>query len=126
MEERHKSKPWQWPGAWMRDEKFWKDVASRTASGLLVVIIGLLYAGAAGYITQPDVRGFLIGFAVVALGWTVVFLVIGRWIAPYLSKSISGKDKQGIAYGIGAAVFLVAFCVFMVFVAIVIGTIAGH
>ncbi|MFJ4029527.1 hypothetical protein ACIPWF_19280 [Paenarthrobacter sp. NPDC089989] len=58
-----KSKPWQWPAEWMRDEKFWRDVASRTLSGLLVVLLGYAAAVWLGYIKTPD--GFNVMQAIV-------------------------------------------------------------
>lgn len=46
-------RPWQWPGAWARDENFWKDVATRTVSGLVVVLVVYVYGLAAGYFASP-------------------------------------------------------------------------
>lgn len=52
-------KPWQWPGEWVKDEKFWRDVASRAAAGLIVVFIGYLVAVASGLLGLPDLRKVL-------------------------------------------------------------------
>ena len=45
---------WQWPREWMRDEKFWRDVASRTASGLIVLFVGYWTALLIGFVKTPD------------------------------------------------------------------------
>lgn len=50
-----KLKPSEWPREWWHDEKFWKDVASRTVAGAIVVFLGYLAALAGGYIAQPQI-----------------------------------------------------------------------
>jgi hypothetical protein len=50
-----KVQPWHWPGQWVREESFWRDVATRTASGLLVVILVYAYGLAVGYFRTPQV-----------------------------------------------------------------------
>jgi cation transport ATPase len=48
-----RSKPWQWPGEWVKDEKFWREVTARATSGLLVVFVGYIAAMVLGYISTP-------------------------------------------------------------------------
>lgn len=124
-EKEKQSKPWQWPGEWMRDEKFWRDVASRTASGVLVVVIGLAYAAAAGYITSPDLRRFLFG-----LGMSLVILVPGYiWFAkqgvPEISKAFAPHPKRGrrIALALFLVALLVGFFTFWVLTSILVALI---
>ena len=63
VEEAKSSKPWEWPGEWMRDEKFWRDVGSRTIAGYLVVVMGYFSLVALGYLQQPDLLRSIIMFA---------------------------------------------------------------
>ena len=53
--ENNRMRPWRWPAEWVRDEKFWRDVATRTASGILVVAISYHFAVFMGYIQNPGV-----------------------------------------------------------------------
>ncbi|WP_104092124.1 hypothetical protein [Arthrobacter sp. GMC3] len=48
-----KSKPWQWPSEWVRDEKFWREVTARAVSGVVVLVLAAITAYAAGLIKQP-------------------------------------------------------------------------
>lgn len=48
------SKPWQWPGEWFSDQSFWRDVGSRTISGLIVLFLGYWAALLLGFIKSPD------------------------------------------------------------------------
>lgn len=53
--EKEKTKPWHWPGEWVRDQSFYRDIATRTAAGVLVGIIGYSFAVFMGYIQNPGV-----------------------------------------------------------------------
>lgn len=49
------SSPWyRWPAEWSRDEKFWRDVGSRTLAGIIVVFVAWLGAIAFGYLQKPE------------------------------------------------------------------------
>jgi len=52
--EKVKVKPWQWPAEWVKDEKFWRDVATRTAAGLIVGLIGYVFLVLQGVIQSPS------------------------------------------------------------------------
>lgn len=85
-----KSKPWQWPGEWMRDEKFWRDVASRTLAGALVVFIGYLVAVANGLLQVPSVAqvAVAVGFLAGAVGLFSLFVMkYQKWIAPLVNRT---------------------------------------
>lgn len=53
-EQQAKSRPRHWPGEWMKDEKFWKDVASRAISAAItagaIYVFGLVF----GYFQSPQ------------------------------------------------------------------------
>ncbi|MDQ0869008.1 multisubunit Na+/H+ antiporter MnhB subunit [Arthrobacter sp. V1I9] len=82
------SKPWQWPGEWMRDEKFWRDVGSRTIAGFIVVILGYFSAIGLGYVQQPNYRRL----TVVAIA--VVFALI---MIAYGIRTTLNQDKKFIS-----------------------------
>jgi 4-amino-4-deoxy-L-arabinose transferase-like glycosyltransferase len=47
--------PWRWPEQWLRDEKFWRDVGSRTLSAIFAAGLIYVFALAAGYVRRPNV-----------------------------------------------------------------------
>jgi hypothetical protein len=70
-----KAKPWRWPGQWVRDDTFWRDVASRTLSALFASLFIYVFAVAAGYVSRPDVwRLILVLPLMVAIFVAVVLL----------------------------------------------------
>ncbi|WP_160665114.1 hypothetical protein [Pseudarthrobacter sp. ATCC 49987] len=90
VEVEEKSKPWQWPGEWMRDEKFWRDVASRTLAGALVVAMGYLVAVANGLLQVPPVAQVVVGICFIAgaVGLFSLFVVkYQKWIAPLVNRA---------------------------------------
>lgn len=80
------TKPHQWPREWARSETFWKDVASRTIAGTIVV--ALTYAGAVlfGYLQQPEFVGNLgtafAGITGVVFAGLIVVAVFGYFRRP--------------------------------------------
>lgn len=69
-DEKPQLRPWQWPGEWVKDEKFWREVTARALSGLIVIGLGALGAVAAGII--PHVDFFRLGLTL-----ATVFAYIG-------------------------------------------------
>ena len=49
------SRPWQWPREWFHDEKFWRDVGSRTLAAVIAAGIVYVFALAAGYVARPNI-----------------------------------------------------------------------
>lgn len=45
---------WRWPGRWIKDETFWRDIASRTFSGVIVAFCVYWGAVIMGYIKTPE------------------------------------------------------------------------
>jgi len=90
-----------WPLAWWKDHTFWRDVAARTASGLLVVILGYVGAIGLGYIGTPDGRrvaftvAMFIVWVLTILGWIVIFP--SRQVVAKLPERLSTKVRQGIS-----------------------------
>ena len=42
-------RPWLWPGGWFRDEAFWRQVTTATASTLMTAGVAFLAARFGGY-----------------------------------------------------------------------------
>lgn len=85
-----------WLGEWVRAESFWKDVASRTFSGVIVVIITGLFAGMIGWAVSDSVRP-IFAAAAVGLGLTLaaiaIIVVVSRL---WLWSRRTGKDYSTI------------------------------
>lgn len=114
--EKPQSKPWKWPGEWFRDEKFWRDVASRTTSGILVVIIGLAYAGFTGYIKSPDWRRFHFGLGVSLVLLIPSIIVWAKYGVPYFSDALKTKNVRRVAtalVGVAVGIALVTVWIYM-------------
>ena len=62
------SRPWQWPREWFRDEKFWRDVGSRTLAAVIAAGIIYLFAVAGGYVARPKTLPFLALLADITVG----------------------------------------------------------
>lgn len=65
---------WRRPATWVREESFWRDVATRTLAALISALIIYLFAVAAGYIGRPSVWP-----VIVAGGLPVLGLLVGSW-----------------------------------------------
>lgn len=70
------SKPWRWPGEWLRQESFWRDVGSRTLAGVFAGL--LLYIGAVllGYVQRPGVWRVLLVVSTLTLA-AIGAIVVG-------------------------------------------------
>lgn len=61
--------PWGWVGAWLREEKFWRDIGARVLAGVLTA--GIVYVGALllGYLHTPEIgAGLLLTLGILACG----------------------------------------------------------
>lgn len=67
--------PSRWLGIWVRDQAFWRDVASRTLAGLIVVGFTVLAGSAVGLIRLPQVATALAGLLCAG-----VFSAVQAWI----------------------------------------------
>ena len=59
--------PSRWLSVWVRDQSFWRDVASRTLAGFIVVGLTVLAGGAVGLIRLPEVALLLSGLLLAAV-----------------------------------------------------------
>lgn len=87
----------QWPSLWMRDEKFWREVASRTLAGVFSVFI----LGALGALVvfgiRPDTRaeigaGLLFAGTALFIQWIVYLIALHL-----LFKRLMPNRKSGWA-----------------------------
>lgn len=107
----NKTKPWQWPGEWFRDEKFWRDVGSRTLSGLIVLFFGYWTALLLGFIKSPD--NFKNAFQVTGIALMVIATII--WNEKKPTKPLRQKIQERfptLTGKLGAIVaYLIAFVI---------------
>lgn len=111
-------RPWQWPGEWFRDQSFWRDVGSRTLSGLIVLFFGYWAALLLGFIKSPDnfKNAFQVtAFVMIAVGtivWNEKFPMKGMqsWLASRftaLAEFVRPAAVYLLAFAIHSAILLV-------------------
>ncbi|QJU55161.1 hypothetical protein SCB71_19155 [Herbiconiux sp. KACC 21604] len=106
---------WQLPGAWLSEQKLWRDVLTRVLAG--VITAAIVYAGAVllGYLHTPELEAG----ALLALGIAGGVLLVG--IAVLLVASLPARRRAGRAVlgrTIAAGLLVVAS------IALVLGVIA--
>lgn len=87
--------PLRWPGAWLRSEAWWRDVSSRAAAGLVVVLVTYLAAAAGGLVQRPEISGVVIfaaglgvlGFATYGLG-RLLAVLLNRFVRSFRVKMV--------------------------------------
>lgn len=118
-------RPWQWPGEWFRDEKFWRDVGSRTVSGLIVLFFGYWAALLLGFIKSPD--NFKNAFQVTGVVLLVIATVIWNEKKPTtpLRRRIQARfpGLRGRAGNMVAYVMAFAIQTAILFVIVMLGLI---
>lgn len=82
------SRPLDWPGEWGRDEKFWREVATRTVAGMLTIVLlgvpSLIYLMIAGQLEASVGIPIIIGIVMVILFvfiWSFV-----RWVVRFFER----------------------------------------
>ncbi|OBB38026.1 hypothetical protein [Mycolicibacterium fortuitum] len=78
--------PSRWLAKWVREEKFWQDITTRTLSALIVVLLGYVYAILAGYVGAPNVPRLVAAALLVtltaALSIAYTVYAVRRWKNP--------------------------------------------
>ncbi|WP_263120841.1 hypothetical protein [Cellulomonas sp. RIT-PI-Y] len=88
--------------SWLRDSGFWRDVASRTLSGLIIATIGYIAAVTLGYLSSPsaaEVRRTL-GF----LG-LLAAMFIAAWFFERWRRKLPRWPRLGVAVAALWAIF---------------------
>lgn len=107
LEKTRNSKPWQWPGEWMKDEKFWKDVTARAASGIIVLFVGYWGAVILGYIQQPNaLKSAFESTFLVALALTSV-VVVNKHMNSNLGQRLALRMNKWLARVASFAILMV-------------------
>jgi hypothetical protein len=75
-------RPWHWPGGWLRDEAFWRQITTTTVSTLMTAGVAFLAARLAGVFAQVPwstvCKTLLAGTVLVLiLGLVVLFIESG-------------------------------------------------
>ncbi|GFM20570.1 MULTISPECIES: hypothetical protein [Mycobacteriaceae] len=80
---------------WIREEGFWREVASGTVSSLIVVLSGYLYAVLAGYIGNVSFWR-----AVGAALFMVAFFIVTSLYVRQVRRVTKATDYTGIGIGV--------------------------
>jgi hypothetical protein len=85
---------------WMRDEKFWREVTARAASGAIVLLVGFLAAVWLGYIKTPE--GFNATQAIVQGIFVIVasLILFRNYRLVHVAKEMSRVTSRWRAWGI--------------------------
>lgn len=105
-----KQSPWyRWAGEWRRDEKFWREIATRTIATLLALFITSVVAYVSllvtGFLAQPNAWvSIIIGIVVVVMSlfwfglvWALVYSFIDKESASMRPAFIVGVIVVGAA-----------------------------
>ncbi len=116
VETEKKSKPWQWPGEWVKDEKFWREVTARATSALIVVLIGYIAAMVLGYVSTPTGRQTLSLVVLVFMLTFDVFCTVwfyrNGWLPSRRRPGIYNFTWGLLLLGVWLAAFLLAVTTF--------------
>lgn len=83
-------RPWTWPSAWMREEKFWRDIGTRVLAG--VITAAIIYCGALllGYLHSPEIgAGLLLGLGIA--GGVILIAAAGGVLASIPARRRAGR-----------------------------------
>jgi len=88
------SRPWYWPAAWMREEKFWRDIGTRVLAG--VITAAIIYCGALllGYLHSPEIGAGLLLALGIAGGGILIAIAAG------LLAGIPGRVRAGRPFAV--------------------------
>lgn len=120
ISESKKAKPWQWPSDWIRDEKFWRDVTARAASGIIVLFVGYWGAVILGYIQQPNAfKSAFESTFLVALMLTIA-IVVNRYMSANVGARLALRMNRWLAHVLSFAIMTVIniFAATLVYVAL--------
>lgn len=107
--ESKQSPPYKWPGEWTRDEKFWREVATRTIANILALAIpgfvAFVLLSVTGYLRTPNAWAtVIVGLMVTVLGlfwlalvWATVYSFANKDSAPMRGAFIVGALVVGAA-----------------------------
>lgn len=120
------SRPWQWPGEWFRDQSFWRDVGSRTLSGLIVLFFGYWAALLLGFIKSPD--NFKNAFQVTAFVLVAIGTIVWNEKLPTKPVRVRLQERFPVLNGSvgGVVTYLIAFAIqtAILFVIVLVGLVA--
>lgn len=91
----HRADFLDWPAQWGRDERFWREVATRTLAGLLTLILlggpSIIYLMIAGQLSTEVVVPILIGIGL------VLFLIVAWWIVRKIARRVEkGRLREAV------------------------------
>lgn len=95
--------PRTWMEEWVRSESFWKDVASRSFAGIVVLIVSGLFAGMIGWAVSDSVRPI---FAAAAVGFALLLAALA--IIAFVFRTWLWASRRGKTYSIGLLLLAIA------------------
>ncbi|WP_427007172.1 hypothetical protein [Pseudarthrobacter sp. H2] len=113
-ETKERVRPWQWPGEWVRDEKFWRDVTARAASGVIVVFVGYWAAVWLGYIRQPNALKSAFATTYLLVTLLTIFIIVDRYASLKASRKLAERMNKWLAHLLSLLI-MSAFIVLVVF-----------
>ncbi len=85
----NQSSPLRWPGEWLRDQSFWRDVATRTLAGLIVALVIFAVGVTAGLVPAGVLWALLVMAAAMAL-----LIALSVWSGVRLTKRLVGASRR--------------------------------
>jgi FtsH-binding integral membrane protein len=111
-------KAWQWPGQWVKQESFWRDVGSRTLSALLAAFFLYMIASSAGIVASPPFLRVLIAVGLTAISTLITYGIMRLYVRRQRRKPVKpgswGRFFAELltALTIGMSVYFVTFSMF--------------
>lgn len=94
-----------WPLNWLRDERFWRDMAVQVTGTGAVALIVFLWATAAGYLSPTGSDAgfrttmFVLGIVIAVLALVMLLLTIGS--AREMQRREGGRAGLRYTFGLG-------------------------
>ena len=77
----------------MKDQSFWREVAARALSGLIVVFVGYVILAANGLLGLPNPVKLLSAFLIIGVGALVMWPLVklSQWVIRTISRKVQTK-----------------------------------
>jgi hypothetical protein len=79
----------RWLSKWLREEKFWQDITTRTLAALIVIFLGYVYAVLAGYVGAPNMWRVWVAGVVTVVVAALAFVYL-RWAVHSWRQKVNG------------------------------------
>lgn len=118
----------RWPGEWVRDKSWWREVSSRAMAGLIVALIvalvGLLLAWGFSDTFRPTVVSLLVALPIIAVGGVLVTLLGRRNTLLTMSRERRGSLWWWVGAVTSFSIIIVGM-LYVILLAKLLGALAG-